>query len=111
MAIVLKVKWIDRSDQPEPHQRIRHIGGESRELRWKHTQSQAIESIERGLFAYYVEKDAHALVLRVGLTADGKKHLTLQAGGEQAHILFDLPGYPDTRHSGAKGQTAPPTGA
>ena len=58
MAIVLKVNWIDRADQPGPQERIRHIGGNSRGLQWKHTATQAIESIENGQFAYYVEKDA-----------------------------------------------------
>jgi hypothetical protein len=95
MAIVLKVKWVDRSDRPEPHQRIRLIGGDSRELRWQHTQSQAIESIERGQFAYYVEKDARALVLQVALTAEGRKHLTIPAEDGHPQLLLDLPGRPD----------------
>jgi hypothetical protein len=95
MAILLKVKWVDQSDQPKPHQRIRQIGGDSRELRWKHTQAQAIESIERGLFAYYVEKDARALELDVGHTADGQKYLTIHADSGHLHILLDLPAFPN----------------
>jgi hypothetical protein len=95
MAIVLKVEWVDKSDQPEPHQRIRYVGGNSGELQWKHTQAQAIESIESGLFTYYVEKDARVLELSVGLTADGKKHLTIQADGGHPQPLLDLPRCPN----------------
>lgn len=89
MAILLKVKWIDKSDQPEPHQCIRHIGGESKELQWKHTQRQAVESIECGRFAYYVEKDTRALRLDVARAEDGSKYLKID--GESAQLLLDLP--------------------
>jgi hypothetical protein len=102
MAILLKVKWVDKSDQSDPHQRIRCIGGDSRELQWKHTEAQAIESIERGLFAYYVEKDARALKLDVGLTADGKKYLTIQAGGRHPQPLLDLPECPNPAPVGSR---------
>jgi hypothetical protein len=94
MAIVLKVKWVDKSNQPAPSQRIRQIGGDSRQMRWQHTQEQAIESIERGLFTYYVEKDARILKLDVGLTADGKKYLTVPKAGGDPQLLLDLPGLP-----------------
>jgi hypothetical protein len=96
MAIVLKVKWVDKSDQPEPFQRIRQIGGDSRQMPWQHTQEQAIESIERGLFSYYVEKDARVLKLDVGLTADGKKFLTVPEAGGDPQLLLDLPDIPDS---------------
>ncbi|MGA2242675.1 MAG: DUF3892 domain-containing protein [Verrucomicrobiota bacterium] len=102
MAILLEVKWVDKSDQPDPHQRIRAIGGDSMELRWKHSQAEAIESIERGLFAYYVEKDAHALKLDVGLTADGKKYLTIQADGKHPQSLLDLPECPNPAPVGSR---------
>jgi hypothetical protein len=95
MAILLKVKWIDKSDEPNPHQCIRHIGGDSKELQWKHTREQAIESIELGSFAYYVEKNARALRLNVAQTPDGKKYLTVQANGDYSQLLLDLPQCPD----------------
>ena len=63
MAVLLKVQWVDQSNGVEPHRRIAHIGGISGALPWKHSQAQAIESIERGLFVYYVENDARAVRL------------------------------------------------
>ena len=86
MAILLKVKWVDRSDRPDPYQRISHIGGDSREFQWKHTHAQAIQSIEHGLFAYYVEKDAIVLKLEVGLAPNGCKFLKTQIDGNQPNF-------------------------
>ncbi len=94
MAILLQVKWVDKSDRGEVHERIRHIGGESRRMQWMHTQEQAIESIEQGLFAYYVEKDAHPLQVDVAQTADGKKYLTIKIGDGQSKLPLDLPAGP-----------------
>ena len=92
--MLLKVQWVDKANAAEPHLRIRVIGGVSGELPWKHTQAQAIESIERGLFAYYVEKDAHATRLDVGRTASGEKFLTTRANGGISQTLLDLPAFP-----------------
>jgi hypothetical protein len=92
MAILLKVKWIDKSDRPEPHQCIRHIGGESKELQWKHTQRQAVESIECGTFVYYVEKESRILRLNVAQADDGNKYLKIDGG--PAQLLLSLPPMP-----------------
>jgi hypothetical protein len=94
MAILLKVKWVDQSDQPDVYQRIRRIGGDSRKFQWKHTHAEAIQSIERGLFAYYVEKDALVLKLEVGLAPNGCKYLKTQVDGSQPEHLLDLPQCP-----------------
>jgi hypothetical protein len=110
MAILLQVKWVDGCDQAEPHQRIRQIGGESRRMQWKHTQEQAIESIEQGLFAYYVEKDAHPLKVDVAQTADGKKYLIIRVGDGQSQLPLDLPAgpIPQTFQRSAPGGTVRP---
>lgn len=94
MAIVLKVNWVDQSDAPEAHRRIRHIGGSTRELQWKHSQAQAVQSIERGTFHYYVEKDARALKLEVGCAADGCKFLKTAAEDKYPQLLLNLPECP-----------------
>jgi hypothetical protein len=92
MAILLKVKWVEKSDQPAPYQRIRQIGGEAGAIRWQHTQAEAIELIEHNLFVYYVEKDARALELKVERAPDGSKYLKTAADGEQLQFLLNLPG-------------------
>ncbi len=103
MAILLKVNWADTSGQPEPHQRIRCIGGDSRRLKWKHTQAQAIESIEREHFIYYVKQGNRVLPLDVGQTADGKKYLTVQGNGGGPQVLCELLGVTNPPPNGTHG--------
>lgn len=93
MAIVLKVKWVEQSPEPEPHGRVRQIGGASGQLQWKHTHAEAVEAIERGLFAYYVERNARPVRLKITCTPDGKKYLATSAG--QSLGQLDLPGFPE----------------
>jgi hypothetical protein len=90
MAVLLKVKWVDQSYQPEVHQRIRRSGGDSR----KHTQAEAIQSIEHGLFACHVKKVALGLKLEVGLAPNGCKYPRTQADGHQPKHPLTLPQCP-----------------
>jgi len=94
MAIVLKVRWVDQSDQPDLYQRIKHIGGDSRGFHWKHSHDQAIQSIEDGKFHYFVENNAHVLKLEVGLAPNGCKYLKTQVDGNQPELLLNLPHFP-----------------
>lgn len=95
MALVLKLKWVEQSDQPEAHLRIRRIGGSSRELQWEHTQAQAIEAIESAQFGYYMEKDGRVFELEIGQTPGGQKYLTVHADGGNQQLLLELPGFPN----------------
>ena len=90
MAILLKVNWVDQGEGLEPSQRIRRIGGDSKQMKWQHTQAQAIEAIERGQFIYYVETGDRVLNLQVGRTADGRKYLTVQDDGGDPQLLLNL---------------------
>lgn len=94
MPVVLKVTWADKSDHPDPYQRIRHIGGKSGQLDWKHSYTQAIEAIEQGLFNYYVEKDHQPLNLGIGRAPNGWKFLKTQADDSQPKLLMNLPEEP-----------------
>jgi hypothetical protein len=94
MAIVLQVKWVDQSDQPDPCKLIRHIGGDSGGFQWKHTHEQAIQSIEHGQFHYYVEQGGRALKLEIALSPNGCKYLKTQTDGVQPQLLLKLPQCP-----------------
>jgi hypothetical protein len=94
MAILLKVKWVDQSGQSDPYRRISYISGNTGEFQWKHTHAQAIQSIEHGLFHYYVEKDDRALKLKVGIGPNGCKYLKTQVDGHQPELLLNLPECP-----------------
>jgi len=90
MSILLKVQWVDQAEQADPCRRIKHIGGSSRALQWKHSQAEAIQSIEHGHFTYYVKKDAQALKLEVGLATNGRKYLKIPID-DQIQLLSNLP--------------------
>ena len=96
MAILLKVKWVDQSGQLDPYQCISYISGNTGEFQWKHTHAQAIQSIEHGLFHYYVEKDTQALKLEVGIAPNGCKYLKTQVDGNHPQLLLNLPECPKT---------------
>jgi hypothetical protein len=95
MSILLKVQWVDEAvdeaEQADPCQRIRHIGGTSGALRWQHSLEQAIESIEHGLFTYYVKQGTRALKLDVGLATNGNKYLKIQADEYQPRVMLNHP--------------------
>ncbi|HEU5396652.1 MAG TPA: DUF3892 domain-containing protein [Verrucomicrobiae bacterium] len=94
-TIHLKVRWVEKSNEPPHH--VRQIGGASGELRWKHTCAQAVEWIERGQFAYYVERNARILSLEVARATDGEKYLIVHAADEQ--LLLDLPSFPEAHQN------------
>ena len=91
MSILLKVQWVEAAEQPDPCQRIRHIGGTSGALRWRHSQEQAIQAIEHGDFTYYFKKGARALKLDVGLATNGNKYLKIPVDDSQPAFLSNLP--------------------
>ena len=91
MGIPLEVKWVDQSGQSETHQRIHHIGGDSMDLRWHHTQTQAIEAIEHDRFTYFIKKGARGVKLSIGLTASGDKYLTILAFDGDPELLLAMP--------------------
>jgi hypothetical protein len=94
MALLLKVKWIEQSDGTNPCQRITHIGGQDGQFQWRHTHADAVESIEKLLFHYYMEKDTRVLKVKVGLTPNGDKYLKTEADNGQPEVLLALPGFP-----------------
>ncbi|HEU6449747.1 MAG TPA: DUF3892 domain-containing protein [Verrucomicrobiae bacterium] len=93
MAIMLKVQWVEQSPEAEARRRIKHIGGVTGNLRWKHTEEFAIEAIERGQFAYYVELGTRISSVGIARADDGSKFLT--AGGEPSQLLLNLPEFPN----------------
>ena len=97
MAILLKVQWIEKSDELSSYKCIQNIGGNSRELYWKHTQAQAIRSIEHGVFAYYIQNGPLLTTLQVGITPDGQKYLKTEADDDQPQHLVSLPAFPPLR--------------
>jgi hypothetical protein len=103
MPVVLKVAWVDQSDEPDVYKRIRQIGGVSGKLQWKHAYSQAIESTDQGQFQYFVEHDSRMLRLEIGEAPDGSKFLKTPTDTVWPELLLSLPQGPRPRASGPGG--------
>jgi len=94
MATRIEVNCVNKTDRPDPHERIKAIGGGSIGQQWKQTQEQAITWIEEGTFAYYVDKGGHEVDLIVAVSQHGHKYLKTTADGEQPNNLLSLPECP-----------------
>jgi len=90
MAMLLKVNWVDLSDQDDPYQRVKNIGGTSRKLEWQHTRDQAIRFLDQDEFCYYMEDNGRVLKLKVGLDPNGAKFLKTDADADQPQLLLSL---------------------
>jgi hypothetical protein len=95
MAASHEVKCVNKSDRPNPHERITHIGGVgSNGAGWKITQEAAIAGIERGEWAFYVNRGGRTVNVIVATSRYGHKYLKTVADGEQPDNLLSLPECP-----------------
>ena len=96
MALLLKVDWADQGQHENSCMRIKHIGGAAGEFQWPHTHDKAVQFLELGRFAYYVERNSRILKLEIGCAADGCKFLKTSADRDEPRLLLDLPEPPRT---------------
>jgi hypothetical protein len=95
MALLLAVKWVRKSEHSDPCQRIQAIGGNSGNMKWRHTQEQAIEAIEKKVFQYFIKQGSDIQKLEIGVTPKGLKFLKTQADIDQSMGLIRLPDIPE----------------
>ena len=93
MAVNVQIKCINKSDRPNPHERIVNIGGSpgATTTRWKRSQQQAITEIEAGTYNYYVAvPNAEAVWVIVATSQWGHKYIKTTADGEHPNNLLAL---------------------
>jgi hypothetical protein len=93
MADRLEIKCINKSERNNEHERILNVGGFST-VRWKHSQSYAIQSIEAGVFEYFVKAGDKEVAVAVATSRYGHKYLRTTADGEGQNNLLSLPDCP-----------------
>ncbi len=87
MANQVQIKCINKSDRPNIHERITHIGGDG----WKITQAEAIQSIKDEIYAFYVVAGGRSVGVIVAKSRFGHEYIKTTADGEMPDNLLSLP--------------------
>lgn len=96
MAQQVQIQCINKSDRPNPHERILSVGGVNQDrTRWKLSQEQAIAGIEDGRWQFYVSVNGGQTVwVVVAVSQWRNKYLKTTADGEHPNNLLSLPECP-----------------
>ena len=94
MPETVEIKCINKSDRPNPHERIRNVGGIRNGHRWTLTQADAIAGIESGKWRFFVQTQGSSVWVVVAVSRYGNKYLKTESDGEQPNNLLSLPECP-----------------
>jgi hypothetical protein len=95
MATSHEVMCINKSDRPNPHERIKSIGGRNTDgTAWKMTQEAAISGIVRKEWSFYVRRGGSTVNVVVAKSRFDHLYLKTEADGESPDNLLSLPECP-----------------
>jgi hypothetical protein len=92
MAQRVEISCINKTPRSDPHLRISHIGGSNPNgTSWKMSEDQAIASMEKGEYAFFVSRGGNSVDVVIATSAAGHKYLKTVADGELPDNLLSLP--------------------
>jgi hypothetical protein len=92
MASRHQVLCVRKTNRPNPHERITHIGGLNPNGKvWSLTQEDAIAGIEDGKWSFYVSRGGRTVSVVVAVSRWKHKYIKTEADGEQPDNLLSLP--------------------
>jgi hypothetical protein len=90
-----QVLCINKTNRPNPHERITHIGGiNDQGQRWRVTQQEAIEGIENRRWQFYVRVGHRNVPVIVAISPYGNKYIKTEVDGYHPDNLLNLPECP-----------------
>ncbi|MBX4895432.1 MULTISPECIES: DUF3892 domain-containing protein [Rhizobium] len=94
MANTAQIKCINKNPRNDIYHAITHVGGFT-DRQWKLTLDDAISKIERGEWAFYVDRPRGDRVwVEVAVSRFGNKYLKTDADGDEPNNLLSLPECP-----------------
>jgi Protein of unknown function (DUF3892) len=87
---VLQVTCVSKSDRPNPHDRITHVGGDGHGG-WRLTQQEAIDMIDRGDCEFRVLVKGRSVRVVTAVGPQGDRYLRTSADGQFENNLLTLP--------------------
>jgi hypothetical protein len=87
-----EIMCVNKSDRPNPHERIASIGGRNPDgSAWKLSQPDAVDGVETGKWAFYVARGGSTVNVVVAVSRYGHKYLKTESDGEHPNNLLSLP--------------------
>lgn len=92
MAARVRIECINKTNRPNPHERISSIGGRNANgTRWHLSQADAIAGIKNETYTFYVERPAgHVANVIIARSVYGYEYLKTASDGEQPNNLLAL---------------------
>ena len=95
MTTVLQITCVNKSDRPNPHERILHIGGIRADgKRWKLSQEEAVKGIEDGTYKLFVGGEGKPVWVFVAISQYGYKYITTRNDGLNPDSILSRPECP-----------------
>ena len=94
MAENVEIQCINKSDRPNPHERIKRVGGIRSGTRWSLSQEEAIAGIELGTWRFFVHVGGKSVWVILATSRFGNKYLKTESDGEHPNNLLSLPECP-----------------
>ena len=95
MATRVEIRYINRSDHLNPHERILNVGGvTARGAHWKLSQTEAIHYIVKDAYLFYVNQGGKQVNVVIATSQYGWKYLKTTTDGDQPDHLLSLPECP-----------------
>jgi hypothetical protein len=95
MALSCEIRCVSKTDRPNPHERIRSVGGTNADgTAWKLSQEDAVSGALQGKWSFYVRRGGSTVNVVVARSRFNNLYLKTEADGEHPDNLLSLPECP-----------------